>query len=35
LCRRLGKDEMVRKTNLVGLLDGYFHHEAPLKAGSI
>jgi formate C-acetyltransferase len=23
----LGKDDGVRKTNLVGLLDGYFHHE--------
>ncbi|KFC07516.1 2-ketobutyrate formate-lyase/pyruvate formate-lyase [Trabulsiella guamensis ATCC 49490] len=23
----LGKDDSVRKTNLVGLLDGYFHHE--------
>jgi formate C-acetyltransferase len=24
----LGKEDGVRKTNLVGLLDGYFHHEA-------
>ena len=24
---------MVRKTNLVGLLDGYFHHEASIEGG--
>ncbi len=24
----LGKDDNVRKTNLAGLMDGYFHHEA-------
>ncbi|HGL6407034.1 TPA: formate C-acetyltransferase [Citrobacter koseri] len=29
----LGKDDGVRKTNLVGLLDGYFHHEAPVEGG--
>jgi len=29
----LGKDEAVRKTNLVGLLDGYFHHEASVEGG--
>ena len=29
----LGKDERVRKTNLVGLLDGYFHHEAAIEGG--
>ncbi|MCK7453532.1 formate C-acetyltransferase [Enterobacter chengduensis] len=29
----LGKDEQVRKTNLVGLLDGYFHHEASVEGG--
>ncbi|MOA01219.1 PFL-like enzyme TdcE [compost metagenome] len=29
----LGKDEGVRKTNLVGLLDGYFHHEASIEGG--
>ncbi|HAV1870178.1 TPA: formate C-acetyltransferase [Enterobacter hormaechei subsp. steigerwaltii] len=29
----LGKDEPVRKTNLVGLLDGYFHHEATIEGG--
>ena len=29
----LGKDELVRKTNLVGLLDGYFHHEAAIEGG--
>ncbi len=28
----LGKDA-VRKTNLVGLLDGYFHHEAQVEGG--
>lgn len=29
----LGKEETVRKTNLVGLLDGYFHHEAHVEGG--
>ena len=29
----LGKDDGVRKTNLVGLLDGYFHHEAHVEGG--
>jgi formate C-acetyltransferase len=29
----LGKDDVVRKTNLVGLLDGYFHHEANVEGG--
>ncbi|MGL5698133.1 MAG: formate C-acetyltransferase [Kluyvera sp.] len=29
----LGKEDAVRKTNLVGLLDGYFHHEASTVEG--
>ena len=29
----LGKEDAVRKTNLVGLLDGYFHHEASIEGG--
>ena len=29
----LGKEDAVRKTNLVGLLDGYFHHEAHVEGG--
>nr|WP_318383964.1 formate C-acetyltransferase [uncultured Enterobacter sp.] len=29
----LGKEEMARKRNLVGLLDGYFHHEAAIEGG--
>ena len=29
----LGKEDAVRKTNLVGLLDGYFHHEADVEGG--
>lgn len=29
----LGKEDTVRKTNLVGLLDGYFHHEAGVEGG--
>ncbi|WP_171922905.1 formate C-acetyltransferase [Salmonella bongori] len=29
----LGKEDTVRKTNLVGLLDGYFHHEADVEGG--
>ncbi|EHU0658645.1 2-ketobutyrate formate-lyase/pyruvate formate-lyase [Shigella sonnei] len=29
----LGKEDPVRKTNLVGLLDGYFHHEADVEGG--
>ncbi|MCX1033974.1 2-ketobutyrate formate-lyase/pyruvate formate-lyase [Escherichia coli] len=29
----LGKEDPVRKTNLVGLLDGYFHHEADIEGG--
>ncbi|WP_370615171.1 formate C-acetyltransferase [Citrobacter portucalensis] len=29
----LGKEDGVRKTNLVGLLDGYFHHEAYVEGG--
>ncbi|RFE77780.1 formate C-acetyltransferase [Salmonella enterica] len=29
----LGKEDAVRKTNLVGLLDGYFHHEAQVEGG--
>ncbi|MDI4745872.1 hypothetical protein MJL33_29355, partial [Salmonella enterica subsp. enterica serovar Kentucky] len=30
----LGKEDAVRKTNLVGLLDGYFHFEA-LGTGNV
>ncbi|SUX57701.1 keto-acid formate acetyltransferase [Citrobacter braakii] len=30
----LGKEDGVRKTNLVGLLDGYFHHEAHVEGGA-
>ena len=29
----LGKEDGVRKTNLVALLDGYFHHEAHVEGG--
>ena len=29
----LGQEDPVRKTNLVGLLDGYFHHEADVEGG--
>ncbi|MEQ2025978.1 formate C-acetyltransferase [Xenorhabdus szentirmaii] len=29
----LGKDDDVRKANLAGLLDGYFHHEANIEGG--
>ncbi|MCN5235469.1 2-ketobutyrate formate-lyase/pyruvate formate-lyase [Escherichia coli] len=29
----LGKEDPVRKTNLVGLLDGYFHHEVDVEGG--
>ncbi|MDM2789030.1 formate C-acetyltransferase [Citrobacter sp. Cpo113] len=29
----LGKEDGVRKTNLVGLLDGYFHHGAHVEGG--
>ena len=29
----LSKEDPVRKTNLVGLLDGYFHHEADVEGG--
>ncbi|MCA6219084.1 formate C-acetyltransferase [Photorhabdus antumapuensis] len=29
----LGKDDVTRKTNLAGLLDGYFHHEANIEGG--
>lgn len=29
----LGKDENVRKANLAGLMDGYFHHEAVIEGG--
>ncbi|XNM81336.1 glycine radical domain-containing protein [Escherichia coli] len=28
-----GQRDPVRKTNLVGLLDGYFHHEADVEGG--
>ncbi|WP_278401226.1 formate C-acetyltransferase [Hafnia paralvei] len=29
----LGKDEFIRKNNLVGLIDGYFHHEENVEGG--
>ncbi len=29
----LGKDDDIRKTNLAGLMDGYFHHEASIEGG--
>ncbi|PIJ51313.1 formate C-acetyltransferase [Erwinia sp. OLTSP20] len=29
----LGKDDNVRRTNLAGLMDGYFHHEADIEGG--
>ncbi|MCE0488623.1 formate C-acetyltransferase [Pantoea sp. Mb-10] len=29
----LGKDDNVRKANLAGLMDGYFHHEAGFEGG--
>ncbi|AJK20369.1 formate C-acetyltransferase [Yersinia pestis] len=29
----LGKDDEVRKANLAGLMDGYFHHEASIEGG--
>ncbi|WP_210509463.1 formate C-acetyltransferase [Pantoea ananatis] len=29
----LGKDDNVRKTNLAGLMDGYFHHETSIEVG--
>jgi len=29
----LGKDDEVRKANLAGLMDGYFHHEATIEGG--
>lgn len=29
----LGKDDDVRKANLAGLMDGYFHHEAGIEGG--
>ncbi|MFH8133988.1 formate C-acetyltransferase [Pantoea osteomyelitidis] len=29
----LGKDDEVRKANLAGLMDGYFHHEAHIEGG--
>ncbi|WP_075181200.1 formate C-acetyltransferase [Pantoea sp. 1.19] len=29
----LGKDDDARKTNLAGLMDGYFHHEAEIEGG--
>jgi formate C-acetyltransferase len=31
--KALGKDEDVRKANLAGLMDGYFHHEAGVEGG--
>ncbi|EMO7836322.1 formate C-acetyltransferase [Morganella morganii] len=29
----LGKDDDVRRTNLAGLMDGYFHHESSIEGG--
>lgn len=29
----LGKDDEVRRANLAGLMDGYFHHEASIEGG--
>ncbi|OTA21652.1 formate acetyltransferase 3 [Xenorhabdus beddingii] len=29
----LGKDDAVRRANLAGLMDGYFHHEADIEGG--
>ncbi|GAA5218007.1 formate C-acetyltransferase [Corallincola platygyrae] len=29
----LGKDDNTRKSNLAGLMDGYFHHEANIEGG--
>ncbi|MDC9588451.1 formate C-acetyltransferase [Xenorhabdus sp. XENO-10] len=29
----LGKDDEVRKANLAGLMDGYFHHEVDIEGG--
>lgn len=29
----LGKDDDVRKANLAGLMDGYFHHESSIEGG--
>lgn len=29
----LGKDDNVRRTNLAGLMDGYFHHETAIEGG--
>jgi len=29
----LGKDDEVRKANLAGLMDGYFHHESSIEGG--
>ncbi|HEK0624305.1 TPA: formate C-acetyltransferase [Proteus mirabilis] len=29
----LGKDDDIRKANLAGLMDGYFHHEADIEGG--
>ncbi|MBS0875990.1 MULTISPECIES: formate C-acetyltransferase [unclassified Tatumella] len=29
----LGKDDDIRKANLAGLMDGYFHHEAAIEGG--
>lgn len=29
----LGKNDDVRKTNLAGLMDGYFHHESSIEGG--
>jgi len=29
----LGKDDDVRRTNLAGLMDGYFHHESTIEGG--
>lgn len=29
----LGKDDNIRKANLAGLMDGYFHHESSIEGG--
>lgn len=31
--KALGKDDDVRKTNLAGMMDGYFHHENAIEGG--
>ncbi|AZS51098.1 formate C-acetyltransferase [Entomomonas moraniae] len=31
--KALGKDDGIRKTNLAGMMDGYFHHEGKIEGG--